>query len=79
MTTCIRHIHNKFYIPASSVAEDDTCTAEPSVDFWDFSLKDTLKVFGDFRNKQQKYTKKFFLICKSMYILKVHSIHYTMR
>ena len=42
-------------------------------------FKDTLKAFDDFRNKQQKYVKYCFLICKSMYILKVYSIHYTLR
>ena len=38
-------------------------------------IKDTLKVFDDFKIKQQKCVKKCFLICKSMYILKV-SIHW---
>ena len=32
-----------------------------------------------FKNKQQKCMKKYFLICKSIYILKVYSIHYTLR
>ena len=30
-----------------------------------------MKAFDDFRNKQQKCMKKYFLICKTMYILKV--------
>ena len=42
-------------------------------------FKDTLKAFNDFRNNQQKSTNKCFLICKSMYILKVYSVHYTLR
>ena len=42
-------------------------------------FKDTLKTFDDFKNKQQKFTKKCFLICKSIYILKVYSIHYTLK
>ena len=42
-------------------------------------LKDTLKAFNDFKNKQQKWMKKYFLMCKSIYILKVYSIHYTLR
>ena len=42
------------------------------------SLKDTLKVFNVLKNKQ-KLCKVIFLICKSMYIVKVYSILYTMR
>ena len=42
-------------------------------------FKDTLKAFDDFKNKQQKFTKKCFLICKSIYILKVYWIHYTLK
>ena len=34
--------------------------------FW--SLKDTLKAFHDFKNKQQQCMKYCFLICKSIYI-----------
>ena len=41
-------------------------------------LKDILKAFDDFKNKQ-KTMKQCFLICESMYILKVFSIHYTVR
>ena len=43
------------------------------------SLKDTLKAFNNFKNKQRKYMKQYFLIRKSMYILKVYSIQYTLR
>ena len=42
-------------------------------------FNDTRKPFDDFKNKQQKCMKLCFLICKSMYILKVYSIHYTLR
>ena len=42
-------------------------------------IKDTLKAFGDFKNKQKTVWLNFFLICKSMVILKVYSIHYTLR
>ena len=42
-------------------------------------LKDTLKAFDDFKDKQQKCIKQYFLICKSMYILKVYSIDYKLR
>ena len=38
--------------------------------------KDILKDFDDFKNKQQKCMKEYFLICKCMYILKVYLIHY---
>ena len=31
------------------------------------------------KNKEQKCLKQCFLICKSMYILKVYSVHYTLR
>ena len=41
-------------------------------------VKDTLKAFYDFKNKQKRY-KVMFLICKTMHVLKVHSIHYTLR
>ena len=44
-----------------------------------YILKDTLKAFGDFRNKQQKCMKECFLMSKIMFILKVYSIHYTLR
>ena len=44
-----------------------------------FFIKDALQAFDDFRNKWQKCMKECFLIGKSMYILKVHSIHYTLR
>ena len=44
-----------------------------------YILKDTLKAFGDFRNKQQKCMKEYFLMSKIMFILKVYSIHYTLR
>ena len=42
-------------------------------------LKGTLKVFDDFKNKQQKCVKYCFLICKRIYILKVYSIHDPLR
>ena len=42
-------------------------------------IKDTLKAFDDFNNKQQKCMEYCFLIYKSMYILKVNSIHYTLK
>ena len=43
-------------------------------------FKDTLKAFDYFRKKQQKCMKKCFSICKkSIYILKVYSIHYTLK
>ena len=42
-------------------------------------LKDTLKAFNNFKNKQQKCMKKCFLISKSIHILKVYSIHYRLR
>ena len=38
------------------------------------ALHDTLKAFDDFENKQVYQVT--FLICKSIYILKVYSIHY---
>ena len=41
-------------------------------------FKATLKAFDDFKNKQQKCIKYYLFICKSMYILKVYEIHYTM-
>ena len=44
-----------------------------------FGQKDTLKAFDNFKNKQKQCVKYYFLICKSMYILKEYSIHYTMR
>ena len=51
--------------------------------FHDFIIliKDTLKAFDDFRNKDQKCMIFFFffLISKSMYILKVYSVHYAVR
>ena len=39
----------------------------------------TLKTFDDFKNKQQKCMKLCFLIGKSINILKVFSIHCTLR
>ena len=42
-------------------------------------FKDTVKAFNDFKSKQQKCMMSCFLICKSMYILKVYSIHCTLR
>ena len=41
------------------------------------SLKDTLKASDDFKNKE--VNEVMFLICKSIYILKVYSILYTLR
>ena len=40
-------------------------------------LKNMLKAFDDYKNKQKKCIS--FLICKSMYILKVYSIHCTVK
>ena len=37
-------------------------------------LKDILPVFNNFRKKQQKCRMQCFFVCKSMYILKLHSI-----
>ena len=42
-------------------------------------FKDTLKAFDDFKNKQKSFMKWYFLICKTMSILKVYSIHYILR
>ena len=36
---------------------------------------DTLKALDDFKNKQQLYMKKWFLTCKSIYILKACSVN----
>ena len=47
--------------------------------FLDNLLKDTLKPFGNYKNKLQKCMKQCFSICKSMYILKVYSVHFTLR
>ena len=38
-------------------------------------LKDTLNAFDNFKNKQKSVWSNVFLIYKSMYILKVYSIH----
>ena len=38
-----------------------------------------MKAFDYFKNNSQKYMKECFLICKSTYILKFYSIHYTLR
>ena len=42
-------------------------------------IKDTLKAFDGFRNKQQKCMKLCFMVSKNIYIMKVFSIHYTLR
>ena len=42
-------------------------------------FKYNLKVFDDFKSKQQGYMKQCFLIRKNIYILKVYPIHYTLR
>ena len=42
-------------------------------------LKDTPKAFDDLKNKQKKSMKLLSSICKSMYILKVYSIHYELK
>ena len=43
-------------------------------------LKDTMKAVDDFENKPKKKCMKLcFWICKSVYILKVYSMHYTLR
>ena len=39
-----------------------------------YMLKDTLKAFNDFKNKQKSVWSNFFLTCISMYILKVCSM-----
>ena len=44
-----------------------------------FLVKDTLKAFDDFKTKQKNCMKQYFLICKSMYILNIYSMHYTLR
>ena len=44
----------------------------------DSGLKDTLEVFKNLKNKQQKRMKQCFLTYKSAYILKVYSVRYTM-
>ena len=41
-------------------------------------IKETLKVFDDFKNNQKVY-EVIFLTYKSIYILKVYSILYTLR
>ena len=46
--------------------------------FLSVQLKDTLKVFDDFKNKKNGVLSNF-LICKSMYMLEVYLIHYTLR
>ena len=38
-------------------------------------LKDTLKAFDGFKNKQKSTWGNVFLVYKSIYILKVYSIH----
>ena len=43
-------------------------------------IKDTLKAFEDFKNKKKVYEVMLvLLICKGMYVLKVYSMHYTLR
>ena len=42
-------------------------------------FKDTLKAFEDFKNKQQSVWSNVFWYVKSIYILKVYAIHYTLR
>ena len=42
-------------------------------------LRIQLKAFDNFKNKQQKCRKLCFLVCKSMYIVKVYLIHYILR
>ena len=44
----------------------------------DTSLKDTLKAFKNFKHKQQKCMKQCFLTYKSIYVLKVYSVYYTL-
>ena len=41
-------------------------------------FKDTLKAFDDLKRSKKVYEVMFF-ICKSMFILKVYSVHYTLR
>ena len=40
-------------------------------------MKDTLKAFDYFKNKQQKCMRQCFLMCKTMYILRLYSLRYT--
>ena len=54
------------------------CSEKKFVVVWE-QIKGTMEAFNDFKNKQQKCMKQCFLICKSMYILEVFSIHYTLR
>ena len=42
-------------------------------------VKDILKALDDFENRQQKSVYECFLIWKGIYILKVYSIHGTLR
>ena len=46
------------------------------INFEIYLLKNTLKAFNDFKNKQKKVC---FFTCRSMHIMKVHSIYYTLR
>ena len=41
-------------------------------------VQNILKALDDFKNKQKVYEIMLFDICKSMYILRVYSIHYTL-
>ena len=43
------------------------------------ALSDTMKAVNDFKIKQLKFMKEYSLICKSIYVLKVYSIHSTLR
>ena len=52
-------------------------TSSVNMSIYVYILKDMLQAFDDFRSKQLKCIKKCFLICRSAYILKVYSIHYT--
>ena len=42
-------------------------------------VKDTLMALEDFKSKQKSLWSNVFLICKSMYLLELYSIHYTLR
>ena len=58
---------------------DATVKATMNKPLHNSGLKDTLKAFKNFRHKQQKCMKQNFLTYKSIYVLKVYSVHYTLR
>ena len=42
-------------------------------------VKDSLKAFDDFKNKEKSVWSNFVLMCQSMYIMKVNSVHCILR